>query len=575
MPIVYADPLKGRPREPYRIPAPTSAVLNEQFAQTFEENPIAATKRFYELRQQERNGTPLDAPTARERLRAAGLESELKVDDAGITAEALDTLMERKRTELRRRDIFSRAQGGPTELLGRFGIAAATTLADPISAGLNFVPIVGQARYARWLSSAGSLAGRVGVRAGVGAVEGAVGAALAEPFIYASRTAEQADYDAVDSLMNVAFGGFTGTAMHTTVGTLGEVFSRARTSASPAARTSAAATAAAMTPSDFQATVRAAVGQAVEGRAIDVDPVVRAATRMPEEERLIASQVQQMLSNREGLLRAIIEGPEGRAAALRGDDFSESLTRATAARDEDARLIAGDFDSQVKAEAERLAKADNANAYALQRRRDAGQTDAIFGKWKERARENVTSARERAAERIEQANQLISRLKADAQRLSGLRSAESDLSAMMTAMGSARTLDDLVDALPSDMQAGFRRRIDAGRASGDVRARGSALRDDVAAVSSGQPVDNEVAQAVTHAEEVLAREPDAGTPTENALEMATAEAALAEADLKALGERLGVELKDEGYEAVQEAVKNSERWAKTAELATICLMRGG
>jgi hypothetical protein len=534
MPIVYADPLKGRPREPYRVPSPTRDVLMEQFSQTYEENPILSTHRFYDLRRQERNGTPIAADKAREQLRARGLESELKVDDAGITQEALDTLMERKRVELRRRDILSRAQGGAAETVGRFGVAAATTLADPLSAGLNFVPVVGQAKYARWLGAAGGAAGRVGVRAAVGAAEGAVGAAIVEPLIYASRTAEQADYDAVDSLMNVAFGGFTGTAMHTTVGTLGEVFSRARaTPASPAARPSAATMAASMSPSDFQATVRAAVGQATEGRAVDVDSVVRAATRVPDEERLIRRQVGEVLAQRESDLLTRTQDQDALLTEVGGDvgNYTAELQRSVELRDTIAREI------------RQLPQGDPKRAELIRQQEQA---------------QRLVDSRQQAVDRINR-----------------VRAAENDLEQLRYARKDAKTLDDLVEALPTDMQAGFRRRIQMGRESGDVRARGSALRDEAPPTVSEQPVDNEVAETIARAEEVLAREPETGTPTENALEMATEEAALAEADLKALSERLGVELKDDAYDAVNEAVKASERWAKTAELATVCLTRGG
>ena len=159
MPIIYNDPLRGRPRESGRIPAPTSAVLMEQFAQSFEENPIAAGKWWYELEQQKRSGTRIDAASARQQIKDAGMETDLTVDDAGITQEALETLIWRKKVEKRRQDTFARAQGGFGEGAARLGVSVATTLADPISAGLNFVPVVGQARYARWLNSARGIAG--------------------------------------------------------------------------------------------------------------------------------------------------------------------------------------------------------------------------------------------------------------------------------------------------------------------------------------------------------------------------------------------------------------------------------
>ena len=168
MPVVYRDMIQGEPTLGTEIPSSRGDVLTEQFAQTFEENPIKAASRFFALREDERTGPMLDATTARQKLKDAGLDAHLKVNDAGITQAALDTLMERKRTELRRQEIFSRAQGGAAEFSERLGLSIATTLSDPISMGLNFVPVVGQARYARWLGEAGSIAGRIGIRAGVG-----------------------------------------------------------------------------------------------------------------------------------------------------------------------------------------------------------------------------------------------------------------------------------------------------------------------------------------------------------------------------------------------------------------------
>lgn len=235
MPVVYRDTIRGEPRLGTEFPSAREDVLTETFAQVYEENPIKATKRFFELREDERTGPRLDAPAARQKLKDAGLEAHLKVEDAGITQAALDTLMERKRTELRRQEVFSRARGGLAENSQRLGLSIATTLMDPISMGLNFVPVVGQARYARYLANAGSLASRTGVRAGVGALEGTVGAALQEPFIYGMRTYEQADYDMVDSLLNVGLGGITGAGLHATIGTAGEGIEqlRARPSAIP------------------------------------------------------------------------------------------------------------------------------------------------------------------------------------------------------------------------------------------------------------------------------------------------------------------------------------------------------
>jgi len=228
MPIIYEDRVRGAARSAYEVPSSTGEVLTATFAQAYEENPIKAVRRYLDLREDERTGPRLDAETARSRLKDAGMESDLTIGDAGITEAALSTLMERKRVEKRRQETFGLAEGGIGQGAAKLGVAALTSLVDPVSAGLNFVPVMGQARYARLLANAGGLLGRTGVRAGVGAVEGAVGAAMVEPLIYSMRTQEQADYDAVDSLLNVTLGGFVGAGLHTTVGSLGDLYGHLR-----------------------------------------------------------------------------------------------------------------------------------------------------------------------------------------------------------------------------------------------------------------------------------------------------------------------------------------------------------
>lgn len=85
----------------------------------------------------------------------------------------------------------------------------------------------------------------------------------------------------------------------------------------------------------------------------------------------------------------------------------------------------------------------------------------------------------------------------------------------------------------------------------------------------------EIKSAVEYSEKVFARETDTGTPTADALKNATEEESLAQSDLKALADRLGVEAEDAELQEVIEAAANADRWAKVANLATVCLVRGG
>lgn len=534
MPIVYNDPLRGRPREASRIPAPTSAVLTEQFAQTFEENPIKAGARWYELREQKKHGTPLDAPTARERIRSAGMEGDLTVTDAGITAEALDTLIERKRIEKRRQDVFARAQGGLSEGAARLGVSIATTLADPVSAGLNFVPVVGQARYARWLGRAGSLGGRIAVRAGVGAAEGAAGAAIVEPLIYGSRTAEQADYDAVDSLMNVAFGGLIGTGMHTTVGSLGEVFARAPRGAPGAAVRqpvtpatgqrvrieptfdAAADLARAMRPEDFQSTVRAAVGQAIEGRAIDVDAIVNAAIGEIDTRPVSANYA-------ESAIPGLSELPPVAPGSIRFYHGGDTYDGGTRWLTEDPKYALGYAQKEGRTEAklqyvdvpERMLEQQGINKSYVD---DGLPQRAPYVHWD-------------APEEI------------------------------------ARQLKEIPPATSRGAAAKSSVAIDTTRSS---RAQSRV----VPPARSYDAVDDTV-ELERYAEETITEDVRASDNTEDVLSASKEEETLATQQLKELYDRLGREVKSAEYDEVIEAATNAERWARTAELATVCLVRGG
>jgi hypothetical protein len=210
------------------------------FDQAMFENPTNAVRRIGELNRaeqgavispaypaygiQERRAEPetplLTAEQARARIKEEGLE--LTVEDSGIRAGALDILIERKREEVKRKLILDNAPAStiPVQLLAGFG----ASVLDPINVASAFVPIVGEARYASMLARAGtSVAARAAVRAQVGAVEGAVGAAIVEPLVLYASAQDQADYGAVDSLLNVAFGSVMGGGLHSAGGYISDV----------------------------------------------------------------------------------------------------------------------------------------------------------------------------------------------------------------------------------------------------------------------------------------------------------------------------------------------------------------
>lgn len=234
------------------VPADRSDVFGAAFEGAFSTNPSTSLFRLEQLNEQEQgravvsgpesylapNAGRLDPETpmisaqqARDKAQAAGLD--LKIPDQGIRQGALDILMERQRAQLAREQIMLRANGGylPTQIAA--GLSA--SLLDPLNIASAFVPVVGEARYARLLAGAASPFGRAGVRAGVGALEGSVGAAILEPLPLLAAQADQTEYGLSDSFANVAFGAALGGGLHSIGGAVSDALRR-RISAEVSAR---------------------------------------------------------------------------------------------------------------------------------------------------------------------------------------------------------------------------------------------------------------------------------------------------------------------------------------------------
>lgn len=233
-------PIVRRQRDYTEFPSSLGEVAGASFDQALTENPLAAGRRIEELEAAEQgelivNETrpdlvgvtaPRRAPTtslltadeARARVSESGLP--LKID-GDIREGALNILMERKRAEIERQVILGSGPRGSAPVAILAGFAASAI--DPLNIASAFIPVVGEARYARMLERAASAGSRFGVRAGVGAVEGAAGAALLEPLVLAASRQDQADYDMSDSLLNVAFGSVLGGGLHSLGGAISDL----------------------------------------------------------------------------------------------------------------------------------------------------------------------------------------------------------------------------------------------------------------------------------------------------------------------------------------------------------------
>lgn len=472
----YWTPRTARREVPnYEIESTPSEVLTETFAQTFEENPFQMMTRSQELRDAEgrirRGFSPrvnrITPDQAKARVESAGLTGQLAFD-SDTTEEAVDLLIERKRQELKRQEIWARSPGGVSLGAQKLAVSLGTSLADPAGAALNFVPVVSQAKYARWLNAAGGTLGRVGVRAGVGAIEGAAGAAIYEPLLMTAKASDQADYDMLDSLMNVGFGTVLGGGLHSTAGFLADTLSIVGSPSRSAPM----------------------IEHPIASRSPKFEPRQEETIEtIPSEEIVIRREIERALDSREAQLRSVADSADARAVAIRGPgDDSARLAQMIAARDSDAAFVAESRDRQISEEAKRLAFSDNANAYAIRRSRDAGGKDEIFDRWHKRAIDRVDRLRASAKDRVDASNKLIASLRSDVDRFNRVHAAANDLAQSRYARGTAKTVDDLVDALPSDMQSGFKSRLEKGRKSGDVRPVGSRLPQTISDAIDSIPI---------------------------------------------------------------------------------------
>jgi hypothetical protein len=210
--------------------------------------------------------TELSPVLSSEEATAKGKDYGLTFDQP-IRQSVLDLRMKKRRDELMRQSVIERSGGG-------FGAGAANitgglvgALADPVNVAASFIPIVREARFARLATKMGGV-GRARVVAGV--VEGGVGAALLEPATLFLADRAQADYDMYDSMMNIAFGSIIGGGLHFTGGYIKDKLAGKVTQNAVPDRIAATDI-----ETKYQA-LRTAFADVMEGRPVDVEPVLRA-----------------------------------------------------------------------------------------------------------------------------------------------------------------------------------------------------------------------------------------------------------------------------------------------------------
>lgn len=174
--------------------------------------------------------TKMPMSEAQDRVKKQGLEGLVTLpaqDDIG--ARHLDIMLRAAHSKAEQDLTLQRGTEGFVPNAMAMGTSFLVGALDPVNLASAFVPIVGEARYAKLMASAGeSVLKRAAVRAGVGAAEGAAGQALIEPILWKARTQDGKDYGMADVLHNLIFGAVLGSTLHTGGGAVSDFFRRRR-----------------------------------------------------------------------------------------------------------------------------------------------------------------------------------------------------------------------------------------------------------------------------------------------------------------------------------------------------------
>ena len=252
---IYISPQQDNPvlRENYfdYAQSGTMDVLGATFGQAFYENPMNALIRSTSLYFGSDTGRKL---TPDEYKDSPYFRKGITVDEDGIYEGAASILAERFDVRERRKLILSRSRGGVGLGVTQFGVGLVASMLDPINVASAFIPGGVAGRMGMSLSRAAT----TGARLRRGAVEGAIGAAAVEPIVYgAARLEQDADYTLADSMLNITFGTVLGGGLHAIGGKIGDALSRAK-------------------PETREALLKSALAQMVDGRKVEVEPLIKA-----------------------------------------------------------------------------------------------------------------------------------------------------------------------------------------------------------------------------------------------------------------------------------------------------------
>lgn len=243
-PKISRDPLKeATPIEPS-----TGDFAKLGFERGFTFSPTSSLARMTELTAAEFGESKILEPEEANKI--YGIKGQLSFAEP-VKAQVAKIKHERKVEEIERDKLLSRANGFVENGVA-IGSDLMAAILDPINIAASFVPVVRGARAAKLYKRFSKFRARLNI----GAAEGFAGATLVEPIILAGAVSEDSNYTAYDSFMNIAFGGPLGGGLHTIGGFIGDKFKS-------------------ITRNAHEDAVRTAVAQAAEGKAVEVEPIIK------------------------------------------------------------------------------------------------------------------------------------------------------------------------------------------------------------------------------------------------------------------------------------------------------------
>jgi len=245
----------------------TSAVLGATFEETFYYNPFMSGMRNIALRGAQKRGEVINKEDWKN---SEDYRDGLNYPEAGLTKAAAMFIADGFDERKERKEVFSRGRGGFAMGAAKFGVALVGSALDPLNIGASFLPgaavrtFVNARRATKAVGGAAIVkgtafqAGKTKKRFLAGAGEGVAGAALVEPIILNTAELEQdKDYTLLDSFLNVTIGGVLGGGLHAIGGKFSDRMQKARRET-------------------VEALIRTAVAQKVQGKAVNIKPIINA-----------------------------------------------------------------------------------------------------------------------------------------------------------------------------------------------------------------------------------------------------------------------------------------------------------